>query len=218
MQRARDDSSDDGTSIRALCVQHAHVLCTLVRSYNRCLEIHITPRRHCRTEKRAPNAHVRSILVSVFWILIVLYWDITRENYSNAGDVKRLPRDRYQSFRILISNGLTEFFITSAFRRLADFNLSQFLQFEKNDSFYFYAFLNNIYMLSYGMMMILKDCNCTFHAIKDIQTWRLKIVFISKYNSWYKIIFFHVLKFVLYMLYIMLIDIQHIYLQTGYDL
>lgn len=61
----RDDSSNDGASTHASRVC-THVLCTLVRSYDRCLEIYITPQRHCRTEKRVPGAHARSMSVSVF--------------------------------------------------------------------------------------------------------------------------------------------------------
>lgn len=53
VQRARDDSSDDGASTR-VCIVYT---CTFIQPVSR--DIYITPRRHCRTEKRAPRAFDR---------------------------------------------------------------------------------------------------------------------------------------------------------------
>jgi len=81
-QRARDDSSVDGASTRALrvCI-HARIVYTCIYVHDRCLEIYITPQRHCRTEKRVAGA--RSIDVSLGISNINSITKIARENYSN---------------------------------------------------------------------------------------------------------------------------------------
>lgn len=55
---------------RFTCV-HTHVLCTLVRSYDRCLEIYTLRHSDTAVPRKEFLAHARSMSVSVFWILIV---------------------------------------------------------------------------------------------------------------------------------------------------
>lgn len=50
---------------------HTHVLCTLVRSYDRCLRRYTLRHSDTAVPRKEFLAHARSMSVSVFWILIV---------------------------------------------------------------------------------------------------------------------------------------------------